>query len=159
MAAKEEDPIDQEKYMQRVEALLAKVDDRASPEQEQRTAALKAVQLIKRGGLRLTFAQNESVRKPKTKTVKRTTAPVTPEDTLTVTAEDHESLERYIQTINRKLKDRTSDCVDVYFNVHIRLGIVHWLANEYKGWRLTYRYSVVDHVNYTCLTFTVARRR
>lgn len=153
MVGKKSNGNDRDKDRQRVLALLAKVDDPASPEEEQRTHALQAAKLIKRGQLldggRARPATAGSV-------VRSTVRPVTPQDTLSVSDSDQDEIDGCCRTINEVLHRRIGPAATVKLKGHVRLAIVCWLVDNYQGWRVAYHYHTHTMTNEqaTVLTFT-----
>jgi hypothetical protein len=155
---------DVEKDRQRALALMAKVDDAGAFTDEERTAAVQAVRIIKKHGfLEKLDALATLAKARKVARRKGANAPVTPEETLQVTEADDEHLDRYCQTINTALNNRINNTVEVDIRERIRLAIVHWIYKHYDGWQIAHRYDWMNdaarngNVYGTIFTFTAKR--
>jgi hypothetical protein len=155
---------DIEKDRQRAIALMAKIDDAGAFTDEQRTAAVQAVKLIKKHGFleRLdALAQVTKARKVARR--KTANAPVSPEETLQVTEADDEHIDRYCKAINTALNNRIHNTVEVDIRERIRLAVVHWIYKHYDGWQIAHRYDWMSdaakngNVYGTIFTFTTKR--
>jgi hypothetical protein len=139
-ASKSDDEI--EKDRKRAIALMAKVDDSGASPDEERTAAVQAVKIIKKHGfLERADALAPALKARKAARRKGLNAPVTPEDTLQVTAEDDQQIERYCQIINTALNNRINNTVEVDIKERIRLAVVNWIYKNYDGWQVGHRYD------------------
>jgi hypothetical protein len=153
-----------EKDRQRAIALMAKVDDAGAYTDEERTAAVQAVKLIKKHGFLERLDALATVAKArKVARRKAPNAPVTPEDTLTVTEADDQHLDRYCKIINTALNSRIHNTVEVDIRERIRLAIVNWIYKNYDGWQIAHRYDWMSdtakngNVYGTIFTFTTKR--
>lgn len=135
-------PDDIEKDRQRAIALMAKVDDSGASPDEERTAAVQAVKIIKKHGfLERPDALAPALKARKAPRRKGAHAPVTPDDTLQVTPEDDDQIDRYCQIINTALNNRINDTVEVDIKERIRLAVVNWIYKNYEGWQIVHRYD------------------
>jgi hypothetical protein len=135
-------PDDIEKDRQRAIALMAKVDDAGAFTDEERTAAVQAVRIIKKHGFLERL--DALALAPKARKVARRrspNAPVTPEDTLQVSEADEAHIDRYCKVINTALNNRIHNTVEVDIRERIRLAVVNWIYKHYEGWQIVHRYD------------------
>jgi hypothetical protein len=131
-----------EKDRQRAMALMAKVDDAGAFTDEERTAAVAAVRIIKKHGfLERLDALALAPKARKVTRRKSPHAPVSPEDTLQVTEADEQHLDRYCKVINTALNNRIHNTVEVDIKERIRLAVVNWIYKSYDGWQVAHRYD------------------
>jgi hypothetical protein len=142
MAASPKSLDDVEKDRLRAIALMAKVDDAGAFTDEERTAAVQAVKIIKKHAfLERPDGLVPAAKARKTARRRGANAPVTPEDTLEVTAADEQQIARYCEMINAAINNRIHNTVEVDIKERIRLAVVNWIYKSYDGWQVAHRYD------------------